>query len=51
MFITTSVFLWKHMNDVGSITRFPPSYAIAALMISITLGKIILSKIDRNKSE
>ena len=24
MFITTSVFLWKHMNDVGSITRFPP---------------------------
>jgi hypothetical protein len=51
MFITTSVFLWKHMNDVGSITRFPPSYAIAALIISITLGKIILSKIDENKSE
>jgi len=24
---------------------------IAALIISITLGKIILSKIDRNKSE
>lgn len=49
MFITTSVFLWKHMNDVGSITRFPPSYAIAALIISVTLGRFIISKINKSK--
>ena len=51
LFVTMTVFLWKHMENGGSISRFPAGYSIAALIISITLGKIILSKIDMNKLE
>jgi hypothetical protein len=45
LFLIFSVFLFVHLENGGTTTRFPTGYTILSLFITVGLTKFITSKI------
>jgi len=49
LFLIFPIFLFIHLENGGTITRFPPGYTILSLIFTVGLTKFITSKIWKKK--